>query len=150
MSPLVLGGSAAVLFAADVGYAYWREKQRRKNIYSAFLPAAVPSPVDFVARPAVMEMVREILTTGTKYEVIVGNRGTGKSTIVRQLAGTIPGVIYVYVHGVGNIATRFNEAFQGALNWEVGQSSWLNVFLQQASPSAAMRNGESNITTVVI
>ena len=145
-----MSGSAVVFFAADVGYAYWREQQRQKNIYSSFLPSAVPSPADFVARPAVMEMVREILTTGTNYEVIVGNHGTGKSTIVKQAAGTIPGVIYVHVARGKNIDISLNIAFQDALNWEVRQPSWMDVFWQKAAPSAAMHTGESNITTVVI
>jgi hypothetical protein len=145
-----LGGSAAVFFAADVGYAYWREKQRQKNIYSAFLPTAVPSPADFVARPAVMEMIQKCLTAGTKYEVIVGNHGAGKSTMVRQVAGAIPGVIYVYVAGGNNIATTLTTAFQDALNWEERQPSWLDVFLQKTAPSSAKQTGESDIAAVFI
>jgi predicted ATPase len=70
-----------------------------------------------VARPAV-EMVQNRLTAGTQHEVIVGNHGTGKPTMVSKVAGTTPGVIYVYVAGGNNIGTTLNTAFQDALNWK--------------------------------
>jgi hypothetical protein len=145
-----LGASAAVFVAPDDAYAYWREKQRQKQIYPAFTPTVVPGPANFVARPAVMKMVQERLTAGKKYEVIVGNHGTGKSTVVKMVAGIIPGVLYVYVAGCNNIATTLNTAFQDALGWEERQPSWLDVLLQKAAPSSAAHIGESDIVAVVL
>ena len=56
------------------------------------------APPDFVERPDVMEMVRKTVTSGTgQYDVIVGNHGTGKSTIVMKIAAETAGVVYVGV-----------------------------------------------------
>jgi predicted ATPase len=128
-----LDGSAAVFFATGIGNAYLCENQRQKNLHSAFLPTEVPSPANFVACPAVLEMAQKRLTAGTQHEVIVGNHGTGKPTMVSKVAGTTPGVIYVYATGGNNISTTLNTASQNALNWEDHQPSWLDEFLQNAA-----------------
>ena len=145
-----LGGTVVIAIAADVGYAHWCENQRQRKIYAAFQPTADPSPPNFVERPAISEVIRDRLTKRTRYEVIVGNLGTGKSTIVEKVASTIPGAIYVYTDVGGNVAITLADAFAAALNWEEQGLSWREAFVQRALPSSAKHPGESDISAVVM
>jgi len=144
-----LGGvGTATAFAGDIGYAQWREKQRQRKIYAAFQPTAIRSPPNFVERPAISKVIRDKLTQHTRYEVIVGNHGTGKSTIVKMIASTIPGAIYVYtaVPARGdNVAATLADALAAALNWEERGLSWREAYL-----SSSKHPGESDISAVVI
>ena len=147
-----MGGTAVIAIAGDVGYDHWRERQRQKKIYAAFQStSAVPNPPDFVERPAISKMIHDRLTfNDTEYEVIVGNIGTGKSTIVEKVASTIPGAIYVYTTGEQNVATSLTDSFAAALNWEEKGLSWREMIVQIALPSSAMHRGEPDISAVVV
>ena len=123
-----LGGVTATVIAGDIGYAQWRENQRQRKIYAAFQPTAVPIPPNFVERPVISEMIRDRLTKRTRYEVIVGNSGTGKSTIVKKVASTIPGAIYIHPAMGGNVAATLADAFAAALNWEEQGLSWREAY----------------------
>ena len=99
-------------------------------------------------RPAISKVIRDKLTQHTRYEVIVGNHGTGKSTIVKMIASTIPGAIYVYtaVPARGdNVAATLADALAAALNWEERGLSWREAYL-----SSSKHPGESDISAVVI
>jgi len=139
-------GSSAFVAAAvtDIVYAYWSEQRRQGRIYAAFTQTALPGPpdLDFVKRPAVSELVRQTLTVGMHFEVIVGNHGTGKSTIVKKVGSTIPGVIYVFIEENRNIAAMITNSFASALNWEERKSTWLEVLLRLAAPSSKHEPGE--------
>ena len=120
-----------VLLLADYQYTYWRGKWQQHKMYAALnkrTPA--PDPPDFVERPAVSEALGRILTSDSgQYEVIVGNHGTGKSTLVERVANKTPGVIYVFVGGDGDVTFNVTSALIEALHWEEPPlTSWQKVF----------------------
>jgi GTPase SAR1 family protein len=58
--------------------------------------------------------------------MIVGNHGTGKTTLVRQVGHEHSGIVYVSVPE--NLA--FETAFQNALRWSPPVTSWWEVLLE--------------------
>ena len=132
--------SALCLIIGDIGYAHWSGKQRERKIQAAFQPVAVPDPPNFVERPAVAKMVRSTILSGTEnYDVIVGNHGTGKSTIVEKIAKEAPGAIYVFIKSFGNTYEAVTRAFIEALNWEEPCTTWREVILQTIFQFSANR-----------
>ena len=89
---------------------------RERGIYAAFQPVAVPDPSNFLEHPAVAEVVRSTLSSGTEhYDVIMGNHGTGKSTIVEKITKETAGAIYVFINPFGDIDQTLTSAFMDAL-----------------------------------
>ena len=141
--------SAVGLLTLDTTYAFWVEKRREQRIYAAFQPAAVPGPPNFVERPAVAKKVRKTISSGTgNYEVILGNHGTGKSTIVEKVAGETPGVIYVSISTKGDVRENLASAFKQALDWEEPSDPWMKVFLQGILKTSANGSGKFEISAI--
>ena len=141
------------LLSADVVYAYWYEKDRDKRIdavlektgrdrcnpwedlYSYTLEQSM------IDRPDVEKMVESVIKSPpTKYDVIVGNHGTGKSTLVYRLACRLPGIVYVTIPPAlspamsdttpeHNARLVFARALKAALDWKVPGHSWSRVLL---------------------
>ena len=85
-------------------------------------------------------MVRSTILSGTgNYDVVVGNHGTGKSTIVKKIAKETPGAVYVFIKPLANINKAMTKAFIEALNWEEPQITWREVVLKTVFQSSANR-----------
>lgn len=134
--------------SADVAYSWWHEKHREKKISSAFQSKPIHDPPRFVERPAVSSMVREAFTSSPgEYNSIIGNHGTGKSTIVEKVASETPGVIYVNcINRAGNIDATLAQALVHSLNWEAPHALWVNVLLGKTFTSTPQTLGWSYIS----
>jgi hypothetical protein len=96
-------GLALAAFSADVLYHLWLDNRRERTLCAAFESATIPDPPYFVDRPEITEKVRKTIASSSRaYKVIVGNHGTGKSTLVKKVASETAGTIYVYVPECGN------------------------------------------------
>ena len=113
-------GIATVILAlvGQAIYDSWLDRQWERHLCAAFDQSPAPVIPDFVERPAVVEKVRRVLAgTPTRYDVIVGNNGTGKSTVVQKIACETSGALYVLIQpdeDVGSaVATAIVEALGG-------------------------------------
>ncbi|KAF8254036.1 hypothetical protein K440DRAFT_673711 [Wilcoxina mikolae CBS 423.85] len=131
-------GLVSIVPAAHLLYTGWTfldENNRVNKIYATFESSKIPHRLeeDYIDRPAMKELVKETLTTcPAQYDVIVGNIGTGKSTLVREVASEIPGVIYIAITGRSTengstVRESFSNAFAAALNWKVPYTPWNEV-----------------------
>jgi len=104
----------------DDQYAYWHGKWQQHKYAALNKRTAAPSrPSDFVERPVVSSMLDKIITSDSgQYGIIVGNHGTGKSTLVERVASKTPGVIYVFIGGSGGVAANVTSALNKALHLE--------------------------------
>jgi len=126
------------LLASDVAYAYWHESGREHRIDAALEEAdpvfADPENVD---RPDLERMVERVIKSSpTKYDIIVGNHGTGKSTLVYRLARRLPGVIYVTLPsaesrpGSADARSCFADSLEAAL--DLGPTyTWSRIILSR-------------------
>jgi len=148
LAKVALGGLS--LLSADVVCAYWYERDRGRRIDAVLetmgrdrrrinadleeiRPAADRNIID---RPDAENMVESVIKSPpTKYDVIVGNHGTGKSTLVYRLACRLPGIVYVTVppamspasSGItpeNSVLFAFLEDLEAALDWKAPRHSW--------------------------
>ena len=110
---------AATVVLALVGravYDSWLDRQWERHQCAAFDQSTAPDIPDFVERPAVMEKVRRVIAeTSTWYEVIVGNHGTGKSTIVQKIASETSEALYVLIPAGTDVESAVAKAIVEAL-----------------------------------
>ncbi|KAF8537844.1 hypothetical protein BDD12DRAFT_911207 [Trichophaea hybrida] len=131
-------GSAGCL-AGGVIYAYWYDNNRDILIYAALQKRSVPATTDFIERPEAWKQVTQALTSApTKYDVIIGYHGTGKSTLIREIAGEIPGIVYVLIPPCkpGKCEELLTAAFKEALNRQepgisYAKMMWNNIMGRQ-------------------
>ncbi|CAG8633024.1 4986_t:CDS:2, partial [Paraglomus brasilianum] len=95
-------GICLVLF--DLSFASWYNHRNERILLHAFEHGSCPEPdvkqKQLIDREVVIKKLRQILKpiSDDTYHVIVGNHGTGKTTVVRQCARDVgKGVIYVDV-----------------------------------------------------
>ena len=100
---------------------------REKNLHGAFRKGAVPSPEGFVVErkelAAEMERILQPPEGYARYHLIVGDHGTGKTTLIRQVAHERDGIIYV---SIPKDVSLFGEEFAHAINWSPISSTWLS------------------------
>ncbi|KAF8539504.1 hypothetical protein BDD12DRAFT_882193 [Trichophaea hybrida] len=80
----------------------------------------------FIAWKQVTQALTSALST---YHVIIGYHGTGKSTLIRKIAGEIPGIIYVLIPPSKPVKCEevLTAAFKNALNWQEPGISYANM-----------------------
>ena len=88
---------------------------------------------NIIDRPDAERMVENVCKSPpTKYDVIVGNHGTGKSALMCRLACRLPGIVYVDIppcNSVDHVQVGFERALEAALDWKVPGYSWSHVLL---------------------
>ena len=112
----------------DIMIASYCNTLREGSLRGAFRKGAVPSPEGFVVeRKELAAEVERILQPPegyAKYHLIVGDHGTGKTTLVRQVAHERSGIIYV---SIPKNVSLFGEEFAHAINWSPeNNSGWLS------------------------
>ena len=111
--------AGATVILALVGHAIydsWLDRQWEGHLCAAFDPSPASVIPDFVERPAVVEKVRRAIAgTSTRYDVIVGNHGTGKSTIVQKIACETSGALYVLIRPDEDVGLAVARAIVSAL-----------------------------------
>ena len=94
-----MAGAANILaLLSQTIYDSWLDWQWESRLCAAFDSSPASAIPDFVERPAEVGKVgRAITGTSTRYDVIVGTHGTGKSTIVQKIAWETSRALYVLV-----------------------------------------------------
>ncbi|KAG0633806.1 P-loop containing nucleoside triphosphate hydrolase protein [Tuber brumale] len=121
-----MGLGLATIFAGFVGnvvYMQYSNLVREKRLHSALAMGAVPdveSTEELVERPGATRAIEYILKPQRNYayyDMIVGNHGTGKTTMVRHVAHQLDGILYVDISPKGVSEKTFAEGFAKAFHW---------------------------------
>ncbi|CAG8577861.1 3189_t:CDS:2, partial [Funneliformis caledonium] len=117
--------TSAGLVIFDLSFAKWYNRQNESVLLHAFEHGSCPKPdvmqEQLIYREVVIKKLRRILEPipdHSSYHVVVGNHGTGKTTVVRQCARDVgKGVIYVDVppvldNFVDNLAKAIGYSFK--------------------------------------
>ncbi|RIB17163.1 P-loop containing nucleoside triphosphate hydrolase protein [Gigaspora rosea] len=119
----IVTSTGLVLF--DLSFANWYNRRNERIILHAFEHGSCPEPdviqKQLIYREVVIKKLRRILepiSDHSSYHVVVGNHGTGKTTVVRQCARDVgKGVIYVDVppvldNFIDNLAKAIGYSFK--------------------------------------
>jgi hypothetical protein len=127
---------ALFLLSADALYTLWSEKQRDGNLDAAFTPHAIPDVPGFVARPDLTQQIRNIFRRRTgMYDVVVGNRGSGKSAILEKLAAETEGALYVCIADCEDVNRALTKALRKALGGELRPTLLVGTLWQKSLDS---------------
>jgi len=77
-------------------YAWYRERCIDAALEEAF-PDSDSDDEKFIKRPNAEKLFEDVVKSSSKYSVIIGSHGTGKSALARKVARKTQGVIYVNV-----------------------------------------------------
>ena len=121
------------LLASDVTYACWHDSGR-DNCIDAILEGTdkVVVDPDIADRPDVERTVELVIkSTPTRYDLITGNPGTGKSTLVYRLARRLPGIVFATIpsaesRGSADVGSRFVPTLEAALDLRP-MSMWSSI-----------------------
>ena len=117
---LIIGGG--ILLAADVTYYAWmvqyNKQQVKKTVKKGTQPQEKVSEDEFIPRLKVTEQLKKLFQPDedhSRYHVICGGHGTGKSTLITRAAREVgKGVIYIDVPADFN---KLGEEFAKAINF---------------------------------
>ncbi|PWW73566.1 hypothetical protein C7212DRAFT_365847 [Tuber magnatum] len=121
-----MGLGLATIFVGSAGnvvYAQYSNLVRENGLRSALAMGAVPDvkrTEKLVERPDATRAIEYILKPQSDYayyDMIVGNHGTGKTTLIRHVAHQLDGVLYVDISPNSVSDKTFAEAFAKAFNW---------------------------------
>ena len=110
--------SATIILAllSQAIYGSWLDRQWEGHLCAAFDPSPAPVVPNFVERLAVIEKVRRVIAaTSTQYGVIIGNYGTGKSTVVQKIACETSGALYAFIRPKMDVESAVAKAIVEAL-----------------------------------
>jgi len=89
----------------------------------------------FINRPDAAALFEHVFRSSpTEYSVIIGNHGTGKSTLAEKVARRMKGAIYIAVAEESKNVTledNLDSALSAALNWCSPMTPWLYVYLSK-------------------
>jgi DNA replicative helicase MCM subunit Mcm2 (Cdc46/Mcm family) len=78
-------------------YHLWLDDRREQGLCAAFDGRVWPALPGFVAREALeAELLKTMRCTTDRYIVVIGDHGTGKSTLVAKVATEMEGALYVF------------------------------------------------------
>ena len=93
---------------------------------------------NFVSRPDTEKLVESFIKSPpTKYGVMVGGHGTGKSTLAKRVARKLPGVIYVIIPEETRlidstvVSRALDAALRDALNGREPMPEWFPLLLSK-------------------
>jgi hypothetical protein len=125
---------------ADISYATFYNWNRSRKIYSSLKKGNVAFTVEedeFVDRPDVVDVLRGLLRPPAVYkcyDLVIGNHGTGKTTLIRKVAHDLDGVVYVEIPAKKNeveFEKSFGLALEKALNWTPPKTSGSVLLLEK-------------------
>lgn len=90
----------------------------------------VKKPEEIVERKAITKEIVSLFQLAldyANYSMVIGNHGTGKTTLVRHVGHQLQGIVYVDIDSIGTADDQFEEAFAQATRWSPRTSSWLEV-----------------------
>ncbi|RPA90980.1 hypothetical protein L873DRAFT_1820203, partial [Choiromyces venosus 120613-1] len=142
-TPLGLG--LATIFAGsvcNVVYAQYSNRVREKRLRSALATGAVPDverKATLVERQGATRAIESILKPQSdyaRYNMIVGNHGTGKTTLVRHIGHQLDGILYVNISPNSVSDKTFAEEFAKAFHWTPATRFWHDMLLSYWGISA--------------
>jgi Cdc6-like AAA superfamily ATPase len=100
-------------------YTTWYNYQRPLWILDKMENPEPFSMDDFFPRPDIEKQIKALMTKHDgQYDVIIGPRGTGKTTMVRKISSETPGAVYVYVHDAGDkTVLKLKKELGNAIRW---------------------------------
>ncbi|PUU80069.1 P-loop containing nucleoside triphosphate hydrolase protein [Tuber borchii] len=132
------GLGLATIFAGSVSnvvYTQYTNRIREIKLQSALAMGAVPDierKVNFVERLGATKAIESILKPHIDYEhynMIVGNHGTGKTTLVRHVGHKLDGILYVSIRPNCASDKSFAEEMAKAFHWTSPTHFWLDRLL---------------------
>jgi len=117
-------------------YAYYCEWIRARNLARAFHAGAVQEPLvaNLIEREKIAREITSILQPPpeyNKYDIIVGDHGVGKTTIVKHVSHKLSGVVYVDIEANAASDKDFGKSFAKALNWTPKTLGWVRILLEK-------------------
>ncbi|RUS13807.1 hypothetical protein BC937DRAFT_94747 [Endogone sp. FLAS-F59071] len=93
-----------------------KEIENEEAVLKAIEQETYPKSDDnLIARKAIIDKVEKLFSKPYDYHLIVGEHGTGKTTVIRQAADKV-GKGIVYIQGYDEL-TDFSNAFANVLGW---------------------------------
>ncbi|RPA92485.1 hypothetical protein L873DRAFT_1817561 [Choiromyces venosus 120613-1] len=92
-----------------------------------------------VERPGAMRAIEAILKPQSDYacyDMIVGNHGTGKTTLIRHVGHQLDGILYVNISPKGVSDKTFAQEFAKAFHWTPATRFWHDMLLSDWGISA--------------
>jgi len=121
------------LVCLNFGHAFWFNWYRKRCMDAALEGTHPDSDSDgegFADRPDVEKLFEHVVKScPSAYSVIIGNQGTGKSTLAANVARKTPGVLYVNVPHEGNkesLIDILDFALRAALDWRQPVTPWVS------------------------
>ncbi|CUS11267.1 unnamed protein product [Tuber aestivum] len=143
LKPILLSNSGASLIGLTLGtgsnliYASYVNCKREQGLQSALALGSVPD-VEGGRVLAERKEIKEALTTllqpasdHSQYGMVIGSQGTGKTTLVRQVAHNHAGILYVNIQPSGVTEQEFAETVAKALHFFPRSRVWFNIVLSQ-------------------
>jgi len=106
---------------------------------------------EFVEREGAALGIQSILKPQRNYahyNMIVGNHGTGKTTLVRHVGHQLDGILYVNISPNSVTDKSFAQEFAKSFNWTPPIRFWLYILLSYWGISAGEAAGKSLYSTI--
>jgi Cdc6-like AAA superfamily ATPase len=104
---------------------------------------------EYIDRPAAKNEIKEYLDMpySATFLVMIGSHGTGKTTLVKQLASEASGVVYVSIEEASSpeeMMISFSNSFATAVGWLPRKASFLDLLTDRFLPSKDPLAGEKS------
>ena len=119
-------------------YDWYRERCLDAALEEAY-PDSDSDDEEFIKRPEAEERFEKIIKSSpSRYSVVLGSHGTGKSTLAKNVARKTRGAIYVDVPPTVKNEEKLDSALRDALGWRKPILRWLPVLLSKISSMATI------------
>ncbi|CUS11263.1 unnamed protein product [Tuber aestivum] len=122
---------------SDMIYTYLMNRKRESSLESSLALGSVPDIEDasvLAPRTSLKASISSLLQPAFdhgQYGMIIGNHGTGKTTLVRGVAHQHAGILYVDIQPSGITEQEFAETVAKALHFFPRSRVWFNMILSE-------------------
>ncbi|RUS14985.1 P-loop containing nucleoside triphosphate hydrolase protein [Endogone sp. FLAS-F59071] len=157
--PATIIGStiSAILLAlipADLVYAKWCNWQTESALFKTIENGTCPKKdikdAELIPRPTIMVQLERIFNPPpdySAYRTIVGEHGTGKTTIIKDAATKVgKGVVYINIPDDLSNLENFGDAFAKAIGWSFKEHISYSAVLGQRILGISLDSGKSEMS----